>query len=214
MSKKHPINIPIDRDEKAKREGEASELEEMLKEFPSDITILSNDSIKILPKKIKKALDYEEITVAAELEATEIVKQNALFFFQENEIDNEPYIREKMKVDFITVSNLLFQMKTSEHAIIKLFELIDEGSGNIKHFEVLGKLQTSKMEIVKHLQAVMTMMEQNYKNLRDYYKQKESEGRVTIEGTATEVQIKKDTVRLSSGKDLIKSLRDIADSGI
>jgi hypothetical protein len=71
-----------------------------------------------------------------------------------------------MEVDKLTVSNLLFQMKTAEHAIKKLLEEIDSGSTQARSFEVLASLQKSKMEIVKHLAAFMVTMENNYKNLK------------------------------------------------
>jgi hypothetical protein len=71
-----------------------------------------------------------------------------------------------MEVDKMTVSNLLFQMRTAEHAIKKLLEEIDNGSTGPRSFEVLASLQKSKMEIVKHLAAFMVTMENNYKNLK------------------------------------------------
>ena len=46
-------------------------------------------------------------------------------------------IKQKSVVDKITVSNLLFQMKTAEHAIIKLLEEIDNGNLHPRTFEVL-----------------------------------------------------------------------------
>jgi hypothetical protein len=209
--KNHPINKPIDRDEKAKRESEANDLQSLLSELSEDLAVIGAEANKIIPKKIKKALDYEAITKEVETESQEIVKQSILFFFEKHEIEAEPYIREKMKVDFITISNLMFQMKTSEHAIIRLLEQIDEGSSNIKQFEVLSKLQSSKMDIVKHLQTVMTVMETNYKNLRDYYKEKENDGRVEV-SESKQLKEPEGTIRITSGKDLAKSLRHLAEN--
>ena len=207
----HPVNKPIDRDEKARRVSEASELQDLLSTMPEDLNLLTNDTNNIIPRKLKKSLDYEAITLEVETEAKEIVKHSILFFFEKHEIEAEPYIREKMKVDFITISNLLFQMKTSEHAIIRLLEQIDEGSSNIKQFEVLSKLQSSKMDIVKHLQAVMGVMESNYKGLREYYKTKEDEGRVEQAPKEIETQ-ETGTIRITSGKDLTRSLRALAEN--
>ena len=84
-----------------------------------------------------------------------------------------------MDDDKSTLAELLLQMKTSEHSIIKLLERIDNGGMEARNFEVLAKLQSAKMEIVKHYEAVKLMIERNYKNLKVDYDKKHEEMIVT-----------------------------------
>ena len=110
-------------------------------------------------------LNYDEVKGEADRKASDIVESVILMYLPADFVKEQDYVYQKMEVDKLTVSNLLFQMKTAEHAIKKLLEEIDSGSPQARHFEVLASLQKSKMEIVKHLAAFMVTMESNYKNL-------------------------------------------------
>lgn len=120
----------------------------------------------VLPKlKAISPLNYDEVKVESDKKASDIVESVILMYLPADFVQKQDYVYQKMEVDKLTVSNLLFQMKTAEHAIKKLLEEIDSGSPQARHFEVLASLQKSKMEIVKHLAAFMVTMENNYKNL-------------------------------------------------
>lgn len=121
----------------------------------------------VLPKlKAIAPLDYESVKTDADKKAADIVEAVILMYLPQDFVTAQEYVYQKMEVDKLTVSNLLFQMKTAEHAIKKLLEEIDSGSTQARSFEVLASLQKSKMEIVKHLAAFMVTMENNYKNLK------------------------------------------------
>lgn len=120
----------------------------------------------VLPKlKAISPLNYDEVKQESDKKASDIVESVILMYLPASFVQEQDYVFQKMEVDKLTVSNLLFQMKTAEHAIKKLLEEIDSGSPQARHFEVLASLQKSKMEIVKHLAQFMVVMENNYKNL-------------------------------------------------
>jgi hypothetical protein len=122
---------------------------------------------EVLPKlKAISPLDYDSVKNESDRKASDIVEAVILMYLPQDFITQHDYVYQKMEVDKLTVSNLLFQMKTAEHAIKKLLEEIDNGSTHARSFEVLASLQKSKMEIVKHLAAFMVTMENNYKNLK------------------------------------------------
>ena len=121
----------------------------------------------VLPKlRAIAPLDYENVKTAADKKASDIVESVILLYLPQEFVMEQDYVYQKMEVDKLTVSNLLFQMKTAEHAIKKLLEEIDGGSPQPRHFEVLASLQKSKMEIIKHLASFIVTMENNYKNLK------------------------------------------------
>jgi hypothetical protein len=104
-----------------------------------------------------------------------------VFYLTADIVDEIEYIKQKITVDKITLSNLLFQMKTAEHAIIKILEDIDNGNLSPRTFEVLSALQRSKMDIVKQFQHFMVVMENNYKSLKEDYRVKKSDEPKQIE---------------------------------
>jgi hypothetical protein len=160
-----------------KRELELKdELEKLISQDVSEMSHLVEQAKGVLPTRTASTfLDYHTVKDESDKTATGIVDSIAEFYLDKNIITEIPYVTQKNSVDKITVSNLLFQMKTAEHAIIKLLEEIDNGNTHPRTFEVLSSLQRSKMEIVKHLAQFMVIMEQNYKNLKEDYRIKKSE---------------------------------------
>lgn len=144
---------------------QAKDLEEILLGVNTEgIQTVSGE--EVLPKlKSISPLNYDEVKTVSDQKASDIVESVILMYLPADFVKDQDYVFQKMEVDKLTVSNLLFQMKTAEHAIKKLLEEIDNGTPQARHFEVLASLQKSKMEIVKHLAAFMVTMENNYKNL-------------------------------------------------
>lgn len=145
---------------------QAKDLEEILLGVQnSGIEAINGEDV--LPKlKAIAPLNYDEVKTVSDKKAADIVESVILMYLPVEFVKEQDYVYQKMEVDKLTVSNLLFQMKTAEHAIKKLLEEIDSGSPQARHFEVLASLQKSKMEIVKHLAQFMVTMESNYKNLK------------------------------------------------
>jgi hypothetical protein len=133
-------------------------------------------------------LNYMSVKDLADNEAEKIVDSIAEFYLDRDIIAEVAYIREKNTVDKLTVSSLLFQMKTAEHAIIKLLEEIDNGGVHPRAFEVLSSLQKAKMDIVKHMAQFMVIMENNYKSLKEDYRIKKAEGPQELKSGEYEVE--------------------------
>lgn len=168
-------NKKIDQDERSKEIQKREELERLIQNTSDEITIDIDKAKTMLPGKTQVFMDYQAVKEHLDNEANEIIISIAEFYLDEEIVSNIEYVKQKTKVDHLTISSLLFQMKTAEHAIIKLLGEIDDGNLNPRMFEVLASLQRSKMEIVKHLAQFMIIMENNYKNLKDDYRIKKAE---------------------------------------
>jgi hypothetical protein len=152
------------------------ELEKLINQDVTEVASLVHQAKSVLPQRTASTfLNYDLVKTESDSTATGIVDSIAEFYLDRSIISEIPYVKQKNEVDKITVSNLLFQMKTAEHAIIKLLEEIDNGNTHPRTFEVLSSLQRSKMEIVKHLAQFMVIMENNYKSLKEDYRIKKSE---------------------------------------
>ena len=149
----------------------AEDLEKLIMGTDAASSIQASMGDDILPKlKAIRPLDYEKVKSDADEKASDIIESVIKMYLPPEFVLSQDYVFQKMEVDKMTVSNLIFQMKTAEHAIKKLLEEIDNGFTQARNFEVLASLQKSKMEIVKHLSAFMVIMENNYKNLKfDYF---------------------------------------------
>lgn len=173
----------------------AKDLEDILLGMDSNAENISGE--QVLPKlKALSPMDYEKVKHETDERATSIVESVILMYLPSEFIQQQDYIFQKMEVDKLTLSNLLFQMRTAEHALKRLLEEIDNGSTGARSFEVLASLQKSKMEIIKHLAAFMVTMENNYKTLKfDYYgnnvEKKAELPEATYEITAVEEELSK-----------------------
>jgi hypothetical protein len=88
------------------------------------------------------------------------------FYLSEELIQKNEYIRLQAKIDVMTMSNLIFQMQASEHAITTLMRSIDAGEVSPRMFEVLGGLQKTMLDIMKHQTLHMMAAEENMKKLK------------------------------------------------
>jgi hypothetical protein len=185
------------------------ELEKMLQDGIEDLQITMQDAREILPAHKANFMDYETVKKYADTKADNIVDSISEFYLNTVIIQEIPYVKQKSVVDKITVSNLLFQMKTAEHAIIKLLEEIDGGNLHPRTFEVLASLQRSKMEIVKHLAQFMVIMENNYKSLKEDYRLKQSDDPIMIDQNADEeIPASKNGFQMRGTKQVIEMLRN------
>jgi hypothetical protein len=181
------------------------ELEKLISEDTQVIQSLTAQAGDILPSRAISTLDYQNVKIECEDSADDIVNAVANFYLDEKIIESIPYVKQKTAVDHITISNLLFQMRTAEHAIIKLLEEIDNGNLHPRTFEVLSSLQRSKMEIVKHLAQFMIIMENNYKNLKNDYQLKAAE---TTDADHEDVTVG-NPMQTRGTRGLIESIRQV-----
>ena len=197
MENKRKINKQEKKQELKRRE----ELEKLIEKTSKEIKTTVESAKEILPKGTETFIDYYKIKMEVDKESNEIIKSIAEFYLDEDIIKNVPYVNQKTKVDKITVSSLLFQMKTAEHAIIKLLDEIDNGNLHPRTFEVLAALQRSKMEIVKHLAQFMITMENGYKSFQQDYQIKKSE--------LIETDDEDETFRTRGSKVLIQAIQKL-----
>jgi hypothetical protein len=196
-------------EEKRKELELRDELERLVNSGIQDMSGLVQEARDILPSRVTNFMDYDGVKVDSDSKADDIVDSIAEFYLDKQIIQEIPYIQQKNVVDKITVSNLLFQMKTAEHAITKLLEEIDNGNLHPRTFEVLSSLQRSKMEIVKHLAQFMVIMENNYKSLKEDYRVKKAEEPLTLEqGEDNTYDENKNTFQMRGGRHLIETIRE------
>lgn len=126
-------------------------------------------------------MDYVTAKHKSTNSAKKLMKSLLDFYLSEELIEKNEYIQLKARVDVMTMANLIYQMQTAEHAITVLMRSIDSGEVSPRMFEVLGGLQKTLLEIMKHQTLHMMSSEENLKKLKkdiDIYSEKnESESK-------------------------------------
>lgn len=122
-------------------------------------------------------MNYVEERNKSTNSAKKLMNSLLKFYLSEELIQKNEYIQLKAKVDVMTMSQLIYQMKTAEHAITILMRSIDAGEVSPRMFEVLGGLQKTLLDIMKHQTLHMMAAEENLKKLKrdvDIYRDSET----------------------------------------
>ena len=111
-------------------------------------------------------MNYAVVKDTSTNSARKLMNSLLKFYLSEELIQKNEYIQLKAKIDVMTMSNLIFQMQTAEHAITTLMRSIDAGEVSPRMFEVLGGLQKTMLDIMKHQTLHMIAAEENMKKLK------------------------------------------------
>ena len=121
--------------------------------------------IDILNKKAVKSHNYSEIKKRVTFKAKKMINSLMRFYLSEEIINNEEYIQLRAEYEKMTLSALLYQLKTAELAITTLLETIDRGDLSARMFEVLGSLQKSILDIIKTQTMSLIAAEDTFKKI-------------------------------------------------
>lgn len=111
-------------------------------------------------------MDYVGIKNSSTNDAKKLMNSLLKFYLSNELIEKNEYVQLKAKVDVMTLSNLINQMQLAEHAITTLMRTIDSGEFTPRMFEVLGGLQKTMLDIMKHQTLHMMASEENMKKLK------------------------------------------------
>jgi hypothetical protein len=111
-------------------------------------------------------LNYTEVKDKSLGQAKKLMDSLLKFYLSEDLIKKNEYVLLKAKTDVMTMSNLINQMQIAEHAITTLMRTIDTGQLSPRRFEVLGGLQKTMLDIMKHQTLHMMAAEENMKKLK------------------------------------------------
>jgi hypothetical protein len=127
------------------------------------------DATELSPIRRPDPFDYTKKKNDASFQAKKTINTLLKFYLSEDIINNDEYVKAKMKIEEMTLSSLIFQMETAERAITTLLQQIDDGDVSPRMFEVLGTLQKSMLDIIKSQTMYMMATEEGVKKLaRDY----------------------------------------------
>jgi len=133
----------------------------------NDDIFLGDDNISNPSDKVRPACNFMELKTKCEEKTNDFVDYLVEFYLSK-EVVGLPHTQSKIDDDKNTLSKLLFQIETSEHAIMRCLERI-EYAPEARLFEVLSQCQRAQMDIIKHYEADKKLIEDNYKMIKESY---------------------------------------------
>jgi hypothetical protein len=138
-------------------------IDDLLKE---DINIESNSSSNLPAFDTISSINYDEMKSSSVNKSKKLMSSLLKFYLSQELIDNNEYIQAKAKLEVMTLSNLINQMNIAERAITTLMRSIDSGEVGPRMFEVLGGLQKTMLDIMRHQTLHLMAAEENMKKLK------------------------------------------------
>lgn len=157
-----------------------------------------------------KQMDFYGVKEDVEGESKKLLKSVIDFYLDAKIIKKNDYLKYKKAVDEMTLSNIMFSLKTTQHAIIKLMEEIDMGNIHPRIFEVLAQLQNQMMVVVKHQAAYMITLEEGYKKIKDDHDRVEYQKSLDKSGPDDEMKPigEGDSLKIRGTKGLMLSIKN------
>jgi len=130
-------------------------------------------------------LDMRREQVLLMADAKEYLDQMVDFYYGDELSESTEHLKKKKKIDNMHLSSIMLQMKTTQHAIMKIMEEIELGNIQPRMLEVLGQLQSQLVGYSKEYQNFLKGMEESYKILRVESEQKLAAGAASVKETQT-----------------------------
>tara|TARA_Y100000385_G_scaffold291140_1_gene367451 strand:+ start:8047 stop:8697 length:651 start_codon:yes stop_codon:yes gene_type:complete len=152
----------------------------------------------------KPAVNYGDMKVTSEKQAKKTINSLMKFYLDADIIEKDEYLQAKKKMDEMTMSSLVYQLKAGERALTTLLETIEGGELAPRMFEVLATLQKSMLDIIKSQTMYLMATEESTKRIArdiELYKKREHDNEVDSMGGKENGNIQRGT------KDLMNQIQ-------
>lgn len=161
-----------------KTKDERDRLESLLNNSPDKISenVPTPGNIpEELQAQSTMGIDFNDLKDQCNNEAR-IMINNAIGFILNNDmIDENEYIKNKLEVDVMSLSGMLYQLKANEAMQKAMMEEVDRGFMHPRMFEVFGQLSKTIAEINKQLLATVEAIKMTYKDVKADIQEKRTE---------------------------------------
>jgi hypothetical protein len=153
-------------------------------------------------------MDFKKLHKKCDSEAKKMIKNATGFMLNDEVIKNNPYLKNKMQVDVVSLSGMLYQLKVNEMMQETLMEEVRSGATHNRNFEVFGQLSKTIGDLNKQLLQTVEAIKSTYKDIRFDVKERENELRAIGPGQNGMVRNDKGLVALGT-KELIRETKKL-----
>ena len=151
------------------------------------------------------AINYGDMKTGAERQAKKTITSLMQFYLDAEIIEKDEYLMAKKKMDEMTMSSLVYQLKAGERALTTLLETIEGGELAPRMFEVLATLQKSMLDIIKSQTMYLMATEESTKRIArdiELFKKRENDDEINrVGGNNSSANIQRGT------KDLMNQIQ-------
>lgn len=168
----------------------------------SETEVPMNDPVELQAKPIFNMI-FSRTKRSCLRKARSMINRATGLMLSSEMINENLYLRNKMQIDTISLSGLLYQLEINEMMQETLMEEVRSGSAQPRMFEVFGNLTKTIGEINKQLLQTVEAIKITYRDIKNDIKNKEGEIRSIGHGESGLLRNNKGLISMGT-KDLIK----------
>lgn len=161
-----------------KTSDEREKLEKLIEAAPDkiseDVPVPGNIPEELQTQSVM-GLDFKELRSQCEDEARIMLNHAIGFILSEDMIEGNMYLKNKLEVDVLTLSGMLYQLRANEAMQKAMMEEVDRGFMHPRMFEVFGQLSKTIAEINKQLVQTVEALKVTYKDIKSDIREKQHE---------------------------------------
>jgi len=167
-----------------KIKDEREELEKMINQSSGKI---GNDPQDIPEMGMEPAFDtdFEKVQKECTRKARKMIGHATGFMLSDELVRDNPYLRNKMDVDVISLAGMLYQLEVSKTMQTALMEEARAGALHPRMFEVFGSLTKTISELNKQLLQTVEAIKITYRELKIDIREKNQDMAALSEGKLT-----------------------------
>ena len=194
-----------------KIKDERDKLETLLEASNDKIT----DNVPIpgkIPEELQveptMGLDFEKLKETCNDEARVMINIAMGFILTPEMIKNNDYIQDKLEVDVMSLSGMIYQLRVNEAMQKALMTEVNRGMINPRMFEVFSGLSKTIAEINKQLLGTVEAIKSTYKEIKNDIRENETDALGTSKETSGMITQGDGGVVTLGTKELINNMRN------
>lgn len=148
-------------------------------------------------------MDFSRTKRNCQRRARRMIKNATGLMLSDEMVKENPYLKNKMQVDIISLTGLLYQLEVNEMMQESLMEEVRAGAAHPRMFEVFGNLSKTIGDLNKQLLQTVEAIKMTYKDVKGDIREKAEEMKAIGSGESS-VFRNKDGIVAMGTKELIK----------
>ena len=149
-------------------------------------------------------LDIDQLQKECDKKARKLIRNSTGFVLSDEQVKQNPYLKNKMEVDLISLSGMLYQMECSKVMQRSLMEEVRHGAQHPRMYEVFSGLSKTIADLNKQLLQTVEAIKVTYLDIKDNIRQNNNELKSISDGGM--MRNEKGLVAMGT-KDLIKQTK-------
>ena len=190
---------------------ERDKLESLLNTSPDNLEKEGSPVPDDIPEEMQQStmnIDFAKLKKKCEKEAKTMLNNAVGFILTEEILREHEYLKNKLEVDVMSLSGMIYQLRVNEAMQKVMMEEVDRGFIHPRMFEVFGQLSKTIAELNKQLIATVEALKTTYKEIKNDIAEKQTENLSLESGQPTSMLPQGDGGVVTFGtKELIQSMK-------